>query len=167
GGLHSDIIALLRKIREDGFMPSAGVARTTFEFDLLDSRDSTGQPLLKTTDANQVLGVRTNLLGRQVTFATDGVFPAATTDSDVELILFDASKHIIGIREEMFMTVHTDAVLQNASGAIQYNLMQQDMVAIRMLMRIGYAVANPVTVAQPTEANRYPGGVLLSADETP
>lgn len=162
GGLHSDIISLFRKVREDGFVPTAGIARTTFEFDLMDARDTTGQPLLKTSDASLALGARANVLGRPVTFATDGVFPASTTGADPELILFDAQKHIIGVREEMFMTIHTEGVIQNASGVIQYNLMQQDIMAIRMLARIGYAVANPVTVAQPNEANRYPGGVLLS-----
>lgn len=170
GGMHSDIIALVKMVRQNGFNVNAGIGRPGFEYDLMDARDTTGQSLMTvdTLTPGNNANILGNVLGREVSFATDGVWPAQDVDAaDPELILFDASKHIIGIREEINFQVSTDGVIQDGTGAIQYNLLQQDMIALRFIMRLGYAVANPVTVAQPTEGSRYPGGVLMSADETP
>lgn len=166
GGLHSDFIKLMKLVRADGFTANAGVGRATFEFDLLDARDTTGQPLYKPYDP--LLSTRASVLGRPVQFATDGVFPAESLDGEnINLIMFDPTKHIIGVREELFITVHTEGAITDADGKVVYNLMQQDMVAIRALMRVGYAAANPVTAAQSTEGNRYPAGVLKSVPADP
>ena len=43
------------------------------------------------------------------------------------------------------------------------NLLQQDMVAMRFVMRLAYAMANPLTRLQPTEASRSPFSVLRDA----
>jgi len=40
-------------------------------------------------------------------------------------------------------------------------LMQQDMLALRAVMRIGWQVPNPINRLQETEANRYPFSVLI------
>ncbi len=62
----------------------------------------------------------------------------------------------------------TEAVIQDAdSGDIVYNLAQQDMVALRVTFRVGFQVANPVTLSNddsPTDPHitRYPFAVLKS-----
>jgi hypothetical protein len=43
-----------------------------------------------------------------------------------------------------------------------YNLPQQDMVALRLVFRAGYAVSNPINYQQGTEADRSPFAVLVS-----
>ena len=46
--------------------------------------------------------------------------------------------------------------------SLVYNLPQQDMVALRLVFRAAYAVANPINYQQGTEASRYPFAVLRS-----
>jgi len=56
----------------------------------------------------------------------------------------------------------TEAVLQDAAGNIVYNLAQQDMVALRAVMRLGFALPNPINRMQPTAASRFPFATLTA-----
>jgi len=49
---------------------------------------------------------------------------------------------VYSVREEMEMRVLYEATIKD--GATEYNLAQQDMVAFRFTMRLGFAIANPV-----------------------
>jgi hypothetical protein len=69
---------------------------------------------------------------------------------------------VIGVRQDMTYKLITEGVITDNTGAIQYNLPQQDMVALRLVFRAGYAVSNPINYQQGTEANRYPFAVLRS-----
>jgi hypothetical protein len=60
------------------------------------------------------------------------------------------------------MKMLDQAVIQDNTGAIVYNLAQQDMRALRLVMRVGWQVANLINNEQPTEAERYPVGVLTN-----
>lgn len=52
---------------------------------------------------------------------------------------------VYAFREEMAMKLLTESIIQDPnSGAILYNLSQQDMVALRFTMRLGFALPNPV-----------------------
>ena len=57
-----------------------------------------------------------------------------------------------------------EGVIQNADGTIAYNLMQDDMSAIRVTFRFGTAIPNPVTSLDGTE-NRYPFAALVPEQE--
>jgi hypothetical protein len=57
---------------------------------------------------------------------------------------------------EMFDT----GVLQDNLGNIVFNLLQQDMVALRAVARFAFAVPNPINRMQQTGASRYPFGVI-------
>ena len=62
---------------------------------------------------------------------------------------------VYSFREEMSMRLLTESIIQDPnSGSILYNLSQQDMVALRFTMRLGFALPNPV--------NRVSG--VLSSD---
>jgi len=51
----------------------------------------------------------------------------------------------------------TGVITDNGSPpVIQYNLLQQDMVALRVTARFAWAIPNPVNRQQPTKASRYP-----------
>jgi hypothetical protein len=70
---------------------------------------------------------------------------------------------VYSIRQDLTYKILTEAVIQDNTGAIVYNLAQQDMVALRAVMRLAWQVPNPVNALQPTEANRYPFAVLTPA----
>ena len=54
----------------------------------------------------------------------------------------------------------TEGVVQNTDGTIAYNLMQNDMVALRAVMRLGWEIPNPVNAMAKEKAKRFPFAVL-------
>ena len=53
-----------------------------------------------------------------------------------------------------------EGVISDDAGVVLLNLMQQDSVALRVVMRCGYALANPVNRVEPVKASRFPFSVL-------
>ena len=58
----------------------------------------------------------------------------------------------------------TEGVVQNTDGTIAYNLMQNDMVALRAVMRLGWEIPNPVNAMAKEKAKRFPFAVLTPAN---
>jgi hypothetical protein len=73
----------------------------------------------------------------------------------------------MGIRKDISWKLLDQAVIQDNTGAIVYNLAQQDMVAMRMTMRAGWQVSNAINYDQAVEASRYPAAVLRQAVDPP
>jgi hypothetical protein len=63
----------------------------------------------------------------------------------------------------------TEGVVSDDTGKVILNLMQQDAVAMRMVMRLAYATVNPVTVMNPGRpmTSRWPFGAILGKGATP
>ena len=95
----------------------------------------------------------------------NGVFETynAATANAAKLIGADWSQFILGIRQDITMKRFDQGVIQNASGDIVWNLMQQDMVAARFVMRLAWACPNPTNRTNSTAATRYPAAVLRDA----
>jgi hypothetical protein len=72
----------------------------------------------------------------------------------------DFSELVYSIRQDITAKVFDQGIIQDAQGAIVFNLMQQDMVALRVVIRLGWQVPNPINRLQQVEANRYPIAVL-------
>ena len=78
------------------------------------------------------------------------------------LLAADWSKFIVGIRQDITYKVFDQGVISNSSGAIVYNAMQQDSQIMRVVMRVGFQVAHPVTrVAK--KGTQYPAGFIVPA----
>jgi len=56
--------------------------------------------------------------------------------------------------------IEAGAVIDDGAGNILFNLAQQDMVALRVVMRLGWALPNPVNRVNPNAATRYPFAIL-------
>jgi HK97 family phage major capsid protein len=95
----------------------------------------------------------------------NGVFEAENVASAnaVRAIAGDWSQLVAGIRMDLTMKRFDTGVIQNASGDITFNLLQQDLVAARFVMRLGYAVPNPINRTNQTTSTRYPFSVLRDA----
>ena len=60
------------------------------------------------------------------------------------------------MRQDISYKVLTEAVIQDPSdGSILYNLAQEDMVALRVTMRLGWEIPNPVNAENETNT-RFP-----------
>lgn len=152
GGILGDLDVVLAGVEEMGFNPTGIVADLSFKKYLRRARDENGQRLFDASTSE--------FEGAPIAFALDGLWPSGA--SAVELFELDRSKFIFGLRKDITVTVHRDGVIMDENKDIIYNLMQQDMFAIRMVIRCGWQVANPVNHREPTAAQRYPASALLA-----
>lgn len=151
GGIAEDVNDLMAEVEEDGFDVNGFATARTFRRHLRGARATDGQKLLDVS-----LGT---LEGEPIRYTARGLWPTAS--GGAEMIAGDWTQGILGVRQDITWKLATEGVIQDASGAIVYNLFQQDMVALRVVMRIAWQVANPVTYEQPEEADRYPFAALL------
>jgi HK97 family phage major capsid protein len=154
GGIAGDISALFAKIEADGFDVNGIIASRTYRGFLRDVRDTLGQPIREVNP--------TDAYGVNITYPLRGLWAAPGAGEVAELIAGDFTQGILGIRQDITWATTREGVIQDNTGAIIFNTFQQDMTAIRVVMRIAFQVPNPVNYDQPTEANRYPFGVLES-----
>lgn len=154
---------VLALIEADGFAVSGHVAAMSMKGKLRGLREkvyngstmvAAGAPLF--VRSMQEGGAYT-LDGETIVFPKNGGFDAA----QAWMISGDWNQLVYSIRQDMTYKLLTEAVIQDAGGNIIYNLAQQDMVALRCVMRLGWQVPNPINRMQETEASRYPFGALL------
>lgn len=148
---------VIAKLEEDGYMANGHAAVMGMRGKLRGLRDNDGQPIFKNIGGMQD-ATNYQLDGEPIYFSRNGGLDPALA----LLIAGDWNELIYAFRRDITLKVLTEAIIQNpADGSIVYNLAQQDMVALRATMRIGWNVANPVNRLQTTEANRYPFSVLF------
>jgi HK97 family phage major capsid protein len=160
GGIAEDINQLAGLLIDDGYAATAFVGNPGYQTRLRSARDSSGQLL---TDVN---GGVNNIWGMPTVYPMPGLWPVpsgAVGDPGVaELFALQAQNFILGVRGDFEVTISNTAVLQDGTGAIQFNAFQQDMTFYRIVFRVGWQVANPLNYSQPAEASRYPAAVLRS-----
>lgn len=82
--------------------------------------------------------------------------------SVADLIVGDWSKALVGTRQDITFKMFDQGVINDENGAVVWNAMQQDGQAMRVVMRLAWATANPVTNLNSDGATRYPFGVLTA-----
>lgn len=153
----SGIISLLEA---DGFMATGFASVMAMRGKLRDARDGVGQPLFKrsmSNGQNMQDSTRYELDGAPIEFFNNAAVAATTA------LMFAAQwdQIVWSMRQDMTVKLFTEGVVTDNSGNIIYNLMQQDMVALRFVMRMGWQCPNPVTRMNETEATRFPVSVLV------
>lgn len=143
------------KLEEDGYMATGHVADTSMKRKLRNVRSTVGDPIFR---ANMQDTTRYDLDGAPIYFPTNGAISAATA----WLISGQWDQLVYSIRQGITYRVLDQAVIQDAAGNTIYNLAQQDMVALRAVMRLGFALPNPINRMQQTAANRAPFAVLTA-----
>lgn len=145
------IAGMGEKLAGQGFNLNSYASRPGFHWKLAAARTLAGYPIYGAGDLAN--GIPSSLYGRPLAEIENGSWPMA---NDVQLIGGEFDKAIIGLREDITFRVFEEGVIQNPDGTIAVNLMQQDSVALRVVMRLGYALANPVTVMEADAAKRFP-----------
>lgn len=152
GGLAEDFNQLMLKIEEDGFDPTGFVGRRRFKSLLRGARATDGQMLADLTGMT--------IHGAPLRIAMDGQW--SNSVSMPELFVGDFRQGILGVRKDFTYKLLDQAVITDNTGAIIYNLPQQDMVALRITFRVGFQIANTINYQEAVEANRYPFAVMIS-----
>jgi HK97 family phage major capsid protein len=88
----------------------------------------------------------------------DGLWP--TGDLRPEIVAGDFQKGIIGIRKDITYEMFREGVITDNTNAIIYNLLQQDMIAMRVTMRLAWVTSNPISYLNITQATRWPWAVM-------
>lgn len=130
---------VFNKVEEYGYAVNGVIASRGMRAKLRGLRDDNGQPIYNTT------------MQGATNYALDGApmyFPAnGSFDSDrAQLIAGDFSQAVFAIRQDITVKILDQGVIQDPSnGNIIYNLAQQDMIALRVVFRMGWALPNPAT----------------------
>jgi HK97 family phage major capsid protein len=152
GGVAADLNQLMGLVEADGYDVNGFITKRNERAVLRGARDTTGQKLMD-MDTNQIEG-------SPVKYVMDGLWTAGS--GQTELIAGDFSQGVMAVRQDITYKMLDQAVIQDNTGAIIYNLAQQDMVALRVVFRAGFQVPNPINYQQQTEASRYPFAVLTA-----
>lgn len=141
-------------VEQDGFGITGTLADVSVKGMLRNTRDANGQPIFKTSMQD---ATRYELDGTPCSFPTDGTMSGQAALS----ISGEFNQLIYSMRQDITYKLLDQAVIQDNAGNIVYNLAQQDMVAMRAVMRLGFALPNPLTRMNQNAATRFPFAVLV------
>lgn len=175
GDLYDDIMGyddtiptpgLISHVELDGYMPNGFIAGISMRGRLRGLRDAgSGLPLFRPA--------MTGMSPNTAPYTIDGMptyFPLNGGFDETESLMVcgDWNKLVYAFRTDLTYKVLDQAVIQDPdTGTILYNLAQQDMVALRCYMRMGWQVPNPINRVNSVEATRYPFSVLEPAGGSP
>ena len=149
GNLYEDINKAMTQVEESGFEVNGLLGGVGLKGKFRMMTDKNGQPL----NTTEIGSLRREYLDN-----------GAWNKELATLIAGDFNQAVYAIRQDVDYKVLSEAVIQDpADGKILYNLAQEDMVALRVTFRMGYAIPNPVTALDGTEA-RYPFSALVPSE---
>ncbi|MBI5964928.1 MAG: phage major capsid protein [Chloroflexi bacterium] len=155
---------LFMQVEADGFMVTGSLAHASMRGKLRNLREKVwnGSALVASGPSvfkpNMQDASRYELDGSPIFFPDDG-----SIDSSSSLMISGQwSQLVYSMRQDITYKILTEAVIQDAAGNIVYNLAQQDMVALRAVMRLGFALPNPINRMNTDSATRYPFAVLTA-----
>ena len=150
GKLYNDINNVMVEVEESGYDVNALLGGVGLKGKFRMMVDGNGQPL----NTTEIGSLRREYLDN-----------GAWNKEQATLIAGDFNQAVYAIRSDVDYKVLTEAVIQDPStGEILYNLAQEDMVALRVTFRMGYAIPNPVNALDGSET-RYPFAALVPSSE--
>ena len=159
--LFTDIMGIngvIAKAEESGFMPTGVMAAVGMRAQLRGLTDENGQPIF----LSNMQGRASYMLdGMEMSFPMNG----AWDPEEALMIVGDFHQLVYSIRQDVTYKILTEAAIvdPNTKG-ILYSLAQQDMVALRAVMRLGWEIPNPIS-AYRAELDAYsPFAVYVPKD---
>lgn len=144
---------VIAKVEDSGFFVTGHMADISMRAKLRGLKDEIGQPIFK---SDMQTSTSYSLDGSPMIFPNNGSFDKV----QALMISGDFSQLVYSIRQDITFKLFTEGVIQNTDGTIAYNLMQQDMVALRAVMRIGWEIPNPINAQKTDKTKRFPFAVM-------
>jgi len=147
----ADISSLLSLMEDDGYDVTSIAAQRKLRGMLRDLRDNNNNPIYQPmtgTTPGSIYGVNTDLVAPGTWNATDALALAG-----------EWANAVYALRQDITYQVFDTGAITDDDGKVIYNLLQQDMVAMRVVMRIAWQVANPINIDRPFGTG-YPFAVL-------
>jgi HK97 family phage major capsid protein len=148
-----DVAQAAGKVAADGFAVNGFISRPGLTWQLNTMRTEQGVPIYQPNLQGVPGGT---LYGYPMSELTNGAWDM----SEAELLMGDWSKAIVGVRQDISFKLFTEGVISDDDGKVILNLMQQDSVAMRVVMRVAFATANPATRLNSNSATRSPFAVV-------
>lgn len=146
----ADTMAILEGL---GYDPSGWIGAIGMKNRLRKLRDTNDALLFQ---PSMQAGTPSTLYGLPINFPKNNTFD----DTTALMVCGDMDKAVYSIRNDISFKVFTEGVIQDSNGDIVMNLMQNDMVALRVTMRLGWAVPNPIHAMRANRLTTYPFSVL-------
>jgi HK97 family phage major capsid protein len=145
---------IVAKVEASGYQVTGHLAHVSMRGKLRGLRETisgsaTGMPIFQTSmqaAGNYVLD------GDQIYFLTNGA-----GNANYLMVSGQWDQLVYSMRQDITFKILDQAVIQNSAGEIVYNLAQQDMVALRVVIRCGFQVPNPVNWVK--ASGQYPFAV--------
>lgn len=151
GGITYDTLmgenGLLSKVEQAGYTVSGVMAAMTARGALRGIKDDAGRPIFATDMQG---ATRYGLDGAPMYFPENGSFDPGVA----QMIAGNWNQLVYSIRQDITTKILTEGVIQDPeTEKIVYNLAQQDMIALRVVFRMGWALPNPATRLNPDRSN--------------
>lgn len=144
-----DTNLLMGKVEDCAFDVTGFVGDITMKSKFRGLRDKNGGMLFQ---PSLTAGTPSTLYGQPIQYNKVGYWDNAKA----LLIAGDFQQGVYSMRQDITYKILDQAVIQDDTGAIVYNLAQQDMVALRCVMRLAWQLPNPINARKEIEAQRYP-----------
>lgn len=132
-------VGVFAKVEDDGYGVTGAIAPMTFKSKLRGLRDTNKQPIFLHSMQDST---RYTLDGVPIQFPENGSF----MDNIAQLVVGNFSQAVYSIRQDITVKILDQGVIQDpVTKEIVYNLAQQDMIALRVVFRMGWALPNPAT----------------------
>lgn len=130
---------VIAKVEASGRMVTGAVSSMAMRAKLRGLKGSDGHPIFK---SDMQGSTQYALDGAPMYFPQNGSFD----QSIAQLIVGDFSQAVYAIRQDITVKILDQGVIQDpTTKEIMYNLAQQDMIALRVVFRMGWALPNPAT----------------------
>lgn len=146
--------AAAEQASEGGFSVNGFVTRPGLNWRLRRIKDNDGNNIF----GNPAQGGNATLFGYTLDEVRNGAWNAAVAEG----VALDWSKFVVGIRQDVTYDLFREGVISDSDGKVILNLMQQDTKALRVVFRVGFQAAVPMTRLGGT----YPAGVVAPLDES-
>jgi HK97 family phage major capsid protein len=144
---------VIAKVEDSGYLPTGALSAVKMRAALRELTDSNGRPLFKTDMQGSTPYA---IDGVPMTFPVNGAFDP----TKALMIIGDFTQLVYSIRQDINYKVLTEAtIIDPSTKEIVYALAQQDMVALRATMRMGWEIPNPVNAFQSDKTKRCPFAV--------
>lgn len=162
--LYTEILGeggVLAKIEEQGISPNGFVGALAMRAKLRGALDNNGQPIFRVSYSNDVNGRMTyDIEGMPIIFPDNGSWDATANGALLLAGDFDYARY--AIRQDITFKIFDQGVITNGEGGVALSLMENDCVAMRAVIRLGWQLPKPVN---PISGNTYFPFAILRVGE--
>lgn len=148
---------VLAKIEEQGISPNGFVGALAMRAKLRGALDNNGQPIFRASYSNDVNGRMTyDIEGMPIIFPDNGSWDASKNGALLLAGDFDYARY--AIRQDITFKIFDQGVITNGEGGVALSLMENDCVAMRAVIRLGWQLPKPVNPI--SGVNYFPFSIL-------